>query len=88
MVVRVMVVMMMVMMVLRGERRGSKHHQQQGNGKNPFHGKNVAQERRQRKGISRPASREERTRRGTPAGVKTGVPSGGSWPLGWRNSVN
>jgi hypothetical protein len=67
MVVRMVVVMMMVMMVLRGERRSGKHHQQQGNGKNPFHGKNVTQERRQRKGISRPASREERTRRGRSA---------------------
>jgi hypothetical protein len=62
MVVRVVVMMMMVMMVLRGERRSGKHHQQQGNGKNPFHGKNVTQERRQRKRIERPASRKQRVR--------------------------
>jgi hypothetical protein len=57
-------VVVVIAMALRGKRRAGKHHQQQGGGKNLFHGKNVAQERRQRKGIELPASRKERVRRG------------------------
>ena len=43
-----------------GEGRSGKNHQQQGGGKNLFHGKNVAQERRQRKRNERREPREER----------------------------
>jgi hypothetical protein len=50
-------------MVLGGEGRAGKDHQQQGGGKNLFHGKNVAQERRQRKRNERREPREERLRR-------------------------
>jgi hypothetical protein len=39
----VMMIMVMVMMVLRtGKGRAGKHHQQQGSGKNLFHGSNLA----------------------------------------------
>jgi hypothetical protein len=55
-------VVMMVM--LRGGecRTRGKHHQQQGCGKNLFHGTNVAQAGQRGKGIPYPASREERVR--------------------------
>jgi len=63
----------MMVMALGGERRAGKHHQQQGGGKNPFHGMNVAQAGRQRKRIERPASRKERARRGRPGARKRSV---------------
>jgi len=62
-----MVVVMMVVVVVRraGEcRTHCKHHQQQGCGKNLFHGTNVAQAGLPGKGIQYPASREERARAG------------------------
>jgi hypothetical protein len=82
-----MVMVVVMMMVLRGERRAGKHHQQQGSGKNLFHGTNVARGRRRRKRIQRAASRLEqvfRARLGSLTGLQTGVPSDGSWSLGWK----
>ena len=64
-VVGCMVTRMVVMMVMPrgGEcRTRGKHHQQQGGGKNLFHGMNVAQAGQLGKGIPYSESREERVR--------------------------
>jgi hypothetical protein len=50
----VMVVMMVVMRRVGEYRTRCKHHQQQGCGKNLFHGSNVAQSGRRGKGTQHP----------------------------------